>query len=184
MRVLMLNEASARELFQSLNIHDELKTFLGKLIVRYDTFFVNFVYSMFCFYTQTHVSVNSCQTGYSEHELQQLISAFTRFHPNLNLSNILISDRFDMLYGIGCTGYTYNPKFHDDFYEEIYNRLEEVLGVKNAYEKMEEVTLAIEQYVGMIETNLLTISDPKMDSNKNLVYYLELKPTHLIFYIQ
>lgn len=116
-------------------------------------------------------------------ESRLAMERLTVVRQQFNPANIFVADRFDLLYGVSCTGDTRNVKFKDFMYEDIYNRLENLLGVERAALYMEDVFESIEFVTGVIEGAVIGVTQHNDDDEGNIVFYLEPHPQGLIFII-
>lgn len=183
MKTIFMPEGNLRQLFSNLNISEDVYSVIHNVIVRYDHDYAKFFYSIFSAYNKVCVSLLDEHCEVSREESRTAMERLMVLRREINPANIFVADKFDLLYGVSCTGDLRNVKFKDFMYEDMYSRLENLYGVQKAPELMEEVFESIEFVTGVLEGNLIAISQTLDETQGNLVFYLDVYQEGLLFII-
>lgn len=183
MKTIFMPEHQLRHLFSSLNLSEDSHAVLNNIILRYDHDYAKFIYGVFSAYNKVCISLMDEHCEVSRDEVRNSIQRLTALRREINPASIFVADKFDLLYGVSCTGDTRNEKFKDFMYEDMYSRLENLYGVQAAPQFMEDVFESIEFVIGHIEGNLIGISQSLDDSHGNLTFYLDVYHEGLLFII-
>lgn len=183
MKTIYIPEGHLRSIFNSLALNDHTRAVLNNIIVRFDHDYAKFMYGIFSAYSKTYVSLMDEQCELSREEARVAMEKLIILRREINPANIFIADKLDLLYGVSCTGDMRNVKFKDFMYEDIYSRLENLLGVKHAQDCMEDIFEAIEFVTGIIEGNLISIAQSMDEEQGNITFYLDIVHEGLLFII-
>jgi hypothetical protein len=183
MKTIYIPEHHLRQTFHALTITDEAKVVLNNIITRFDQGYARFMHGIFSAYSKVHVSLMDEHCEASVEETRALLEKFLTLRREINPVNIFIADKFDLLYGVSCTGDTRNVKFKDFMYEDIYNRLENLYGADKASEHMEDIFESIEFVTGLIEGSLIALSQNANEDQGNITFYVDIHHEGLLFII-
>lgn len=181
MKTIFIPEHHLRHIFSSLSLRDDVRSVLNNVITRFDHDYIRFMHSIFSVYSKVYVSLMDEHCELSREESRSAMEKLIVLRQQINPANIFVADRFDLLYGVTCTGDMRNSKFKDFMYEDIYSRLENLLGVQRAPQYMEDVFESIEFVTGMIEGALMGVAIENDDEEGNVLFYLEPLPQGLLF---
>lgn len=181
MKLFVLNDHVVKDIVNSLTIEDKIKDIILNVIHRYDYNLVNFIYSMFSVYTTYYVNLLDENSHISYLEAQQIFKELTtRTNLQIDRSNVFVADIYDILF----VQMSYDKtRLKGYFYEDTYNRLDNLIGTIQAHECMDEIFDALENVFCAIEQNLVYNIVQKDDSNGNVILYLELTPHGLMIYV-
>lgn len=183
MKTIFIPENHLRQIFNALTITDECRAVLNNIIVRFDHDYTKFMFGIFSAYSKVYISLMDEHCELSRQEARTAMEKLIILRRQINPANIFVADRFDLLYGVSCTGDLRNTKFKDFMYEDMYSRLENLFGVRVAQEHMEDVFEAIEFVTGMIEGNLISLANSMGDEEGNILFYLDTVQEGLLFII-
>lgn len=180
MKLFVLNDHVARDILRSLTVEDEIIDLIEKIILRFDQSFSNFVYSMFSAYTTYYVQLNDTNCHLSYREAQSICDNLSKTNLNVEHSNVFVADIYDILYV--NTAFD-KSRFKHYFYEDFYNRAENILGAAKAVTHMEDLFDALETMFAAIEQNLVSHLINRAETEYNVVIYFELGHQGLLIYI-
>ena len=181
MKTIYIPENCLRTIFNSLTLRDDTRAVLNTIITRYDHDYTKFMYGIFSAYSKVYISLIDEHCELSRHEARQAMEKLSTLRREINPINIFVADKFDLLYGVSCTGDLRNVKFKDFMYEDMYSRLENILGAYNANDYMEDIFESIEHVAGMIEGNLIAIAQSIDEEAPNVMFYLDIVNSGLLF---
>ena len=181
MRLFKVTNSSIKNIINSLTIKDEVKNILNKVIFNYESSYVDFMYMLFSFYLTSYVRLNSSECSLSELEKNNIISTFKKSLYAVNYNNILIADKFDVLYGMASGNINDYVKYTTFLYEEIYNRMETTSGVTDTHEYMEDVFESIEHIISQIEASFVPLYKEDEDITSLSIFrlYIEVNDDNL-----
>lgn len=180
MKLFVLNDLVVKNILHRLTLEDNVRDIIENIILRFDYSFTNFVYSMFSVYTTYYIQLLDENSHISYPEAMAIFRDLERNNLTIDRSNVFVADIFDIMYI--NTAYD-KTRFKSYFYEDTYNRLENLLGVENATTHMEEIFDAMESIFSAIEENLVFNIIERDDTNSNIVFYIELTPHGLMIYV-
>lgn len=180
MKLFVLNDQVVREILRSLTVEDETLDLIEKIIHRFDTSFSSFVYSMFSAYTTYYVQLNDTNCHLNYREAQSIYTELSRTNLNVDHSNVFVADIYDILYVNSAFDKT---RFKHYFYEDFYNRAENILGAVKALSAVEDLFDALETMFTAIEQNLVSHLIERSESDCNVVIYFELGHHGLMIYV-
>ena len=180
MKLFVLNDRVVKEIVNRLTIEDNVREIIENIILRFDYSFTNFVYSMFSVYTTYYTNLLDENSHINYHEAQRIFSDLSKSNLIVEHSNVFVADIYDIMY-VSCTWD--KTRFKHYFYEDMYNRLENLLGVQNATTYMEEVFDAMDNIFSAIEENLVFNIIESDDPQNNIIFYLEMTPHGLMIYV-
>lgn len=183
MKTIYIPENHLRSIFNTLTLTDDSHAVLNNVITRFDHDYSKFMYGIFSAYNRVCISMMDEHCEMSRDELRGAMEKLIRVRQHINPANIFVADKLDLLYGVSCTGDVRNVKFKDFMYEDIYSRLENLVGIHRASQYMEDIFEAIEFVTGMIEGNLIAISNTSGEEDGNMVFYLDATNEGLVFII-
>lgn len=181
MKTIYIPEAYLRTIFNSLTLRDDTRSVLNTIITRYDHDYTKFMYGIFSAYSKVYINLIDEHCELSRQEVRQTLDKLTSLRREINPRNIFVADKFDLLYGVSCTGDLRNVKFKDYMYEDMFSRLENLLGAHNANEYMEDIFEAIEHVAGMIEGSLISVAQSIDEEAPNIVFYIDIVNSGLLF---
>ena len=180
MKFFIINDKEIKQILDSLTISKEARDVIDSITLRFDYNYVNFVYSVFSVYTTYYCCVGDENSSVFGVEAQQIYDKYADANLNIDRRNVFVADIYDIMYTVSCFD---KDRFKDYFYEDIYNRLENVLGVENATIHMEEVFDSMETLFNAIEACIIASISPAEDLTGNVVMYLEIHQHGLMFYL-
>jgi len=180
MKLFILNDQVVKNIIGRLTVEDNIREIIENIILRYDYSFTNFVYSMFSVYTTYYVQLLDENSHINYLEASNIFTELTKMNLVVDRSNVFVADVYDIMYVSLSFEKT---RFKHYFYEDTYNRLENLLGVENATTYMEEIFDAMETIFSAIEENLVFNIVERDEPNTNMIFYLELTPHGLMIYV-
>lgn len=180
MKLFILNDNVVKNIIGRLTIEDNVREIIETIILRYDYSFTNFVYSMFSVYTTYYAQLLDENSHLNYTEANRIFGELSNMNLTVDRSNVFIADIYDIMYVSLSFEKT---RFKHYFYEDTYNRLENLLGVENATTYMEEIFDAMESIFSAVEENLVFNIIERDESNSNIIFYLELTPHGLMIYV-
>ncbi len=180
MKLFILNDQVVKNIIGRLTVEDNIREIIENIILRYDYSFTNFVYSMFSVYTTYYVQLLDENSHINYLEASNIFTELTKMNLVVDRSNVFVADVYDIMYVSLSFEKT---RFKHYFYEDTYNRLENLLGVENATTYMEEIFDAMETIFSAIEENLVFNIVERDEANTNMIFYLELTPHGLMIYV-
>jgi len=183
MKSIYIPEHHIRNLFHSLTLNDDSRTVLNNLVLKFDYSYSKFMYMIFSAYANMYVSVLDEHSRLTQQEVKRAMNKLSVLRREINVNNVYVADKYDMLYGITCTGTIGNMRFKDYLYEDMYSRLENLLGVAYATNYLEDIFDSIECITTLIESNLISVSEDPEDVDGNIIFYLDIQQEGLLFII-
>ena len=181
MKTIYIPEGHLRVMFNSLTLRDDVKAILNTVITRFDHDYTKFMYGIFSAYSRVFVSLMDEQCELSRQEIHRAMAQLTFLRKEIIPGNIFVADKFDLLYGVACTGDLRSARFKEFMYEDMYSRLENIIGRHRAPECMEDIFEAIEHIAGLIEGSLIAVSQSLGEDDANIVFYLDIVNSGLLF---
>lgn len=180
MKLFVLNDRVVKDILNRLTLEDNVREIIENIILRFDYSFTNFVYSMFSVYTTYYANLLDENSHVNYHEAQRIFNDISRTNLVVDRSNVFVADIYDIMY----VSVTWDKtRFKHYFYEDMYNRLENILGVEHATTHMEEVFDAMECIFSAIEETLVFNIIEREETHSNIIFYLELTPHGLMIYV-
>lgn len=181
MRLFILNDHVVSDIVNRLTLEDKIRDIILETIHRYDYSLTNFIYSMFSVYTTYYANLRDENSHISYREAENIFSDISsRSNLTIDRSNVFIADVYDIIF---CQASFEKSRFKGHFYEDIYNRLTNLIGIPEAHEHMDEIFEAMETIFCAIESNLVFNIMQHDDPNGNIILYLELTPHGLMIYV-
>ncbi|NTW91180.1 MAG: aminoacyl-histidine dipeptidase [Erysipelotrichaceae bacterium] len=180
MKLFIINDRDIKNILDSLTVEDTVRNIIESIILRFDYNFTNFIYSVFSVYTTYYAQLTDENSHLNYNEAQNIFNTLTDFNISVDRSNVFVADIFDIMY---ITSAYDRTRFKSYFYEDTYNRLENLLGVDNATTHMEEIFEALETIFSAVEENLVFKIIEADNPNPNVIFYLELTPHGLMVYV-
>lgn len=181
MRLFILNDHVVHEIVNRLTLEDKVRDIILTIIQRYDYSLTNFIYSMFSVYTTYYANLRDENSHVSYYEAENIFRDLSsRSKLEIDRSNVFVADIYDIIF---CQSSFEKSRFKGYFYEDMYNRLANLIGVPEAYEHMEEIFDAMETIFCAVEENLVFNIIQRDDPNSNVIMYLELTPHGLMIYV-
>lgn len=170
MKAFYLKDTDISRLINQISARDDIKTLVHKLIITYDGSYTNFVFSIFSYYMLNYNRVGYGSEYYSIHETAEILKKF----PDTS-GVVLVADKFDMMYGVGCSDRF--TKFNEHAYEEFYVRLTEILPIESKNNLIssyaEELFEVLENLFVCIEASLFSLSEKENDmDNQEIILSL------------
>lgn len=160
MRLIRISDKAISDIVNSLAIEQEVAECVKVIITRYDGNYVNFVYTVLSVYMKTYVGISDTSSYLTQYDKDSVLE---RLSVNWSTENsVLVIDRFDLIYSNSYIDHFGIGKFNDYFYEDIYNRIENLYGDKVAADRSNDVFVAMESIFQAIESvfiRLLCIDD-------------------------
>lgn len=181
MKLFILNDHVIKEIINSLTIEEEIKDIILNVIHQYDYSLVNFIYDMFSVYAGYYVNPLNENSYIPPTEAQQIFTELSsRINPNIDRNNVFVADIYDILF--------FRPRYEKSplngyFYEDIYNRLENIIGTDQAFKYAEEIFDALEDIFYTVEEDLIQEIIQNDEYSGNVIIYLELKENKLMVYV-
>lgn len=181
MKLFVLTDHVINEIINRLTVEDKVKEIILNIIHRYDYSLTNFVYSMFSVYTTYYANLLDENSHVSYREAQDIFNEISS-HSNLTIdrTNVFICDPFDILF---CQGSFEKSRFKGHFYEDMFNRLTNILGHQVAPVYMEDIFEAMETIFCAVEECVAFEVIKRDEPNGNIIMYLELTPHGLMMYV-
>jgi hypothetical protein len=183
--MLIVSNHDVRSIIDGLPVNDKIKSIINNLILRYDHSYVNFVYTVFSVYTNTYSRINGEYSDLSHTESIHIYNIFNELIKDVKYDRIFIADRYDVLFNSSCVGDPGDRKFTHYFYEDMYSRLEYLVGVKEAPLILEDIFECLEYIIKYIEANVTRILEKKDStySNSHFSLYLDIIQDRLMLVI-
>jgi hypothetical protein len=155
MYLLRVTNKAIYDIIQSLTIPDKSRELLKTIIVRYDYSYTKFLYALFSVYMNAYVRMSSGDTNLSAEEQLNVLNTFKSKLQNVDYDSIFIADKLDVLFGASPQPPIDHMKCTTFLYEDIYNRIENIVGVGLASDCMEDIFESIEAITTHIESTFL-----------------------------
>lgn len=163
MYLLIVSNNSIKSIIDRLTIKETTKEVLEAIILHYDYSYVNFIYTLFSVYLRAYVRLVDNIEDMSYSEIREIIDKFNAELPRVNPDNILLVDRYDILFTLSPMLFLESDKFTSFIYEYIYNRIEHLIDVnyfkedmsEEAIDYMEDILEAIEEIMASIEHTII-----------------------------
>lgn len=180
MNIFVLDDHVIKNIINSLAVEDNVRKIIENIILKYDHNFINFIYNIFSTYTTYYIQVLSKNSQLSTEEINVILQNLKKINPFIKKSDVFITDIYDIL----CINTSFDKlRFNHYFYEDIYNRLETLLGTTNATKYAEEIFDTIEIILLIIEKNIVFNIIKQADLESIIILYLELTPQRLIIFV-
>ena len=182
MYILRVTNEYISNIIKSLTINEKTLSVLNNIIIRFDHKYINFIYLLFTVYLKTYVRITDDNCHLSFQQRKEILNNFSENIPNVKYEQIFIADKFDILFGSSATQYLDSSKLKSYFYEDIYNRIENITGVEVATEFMEDIFDSIEIIISSIEAYIVRIvnNNETEDSSSCVYLYLDLIDNSLV----
>lgn len=172
MYLLTVSNHHIKNILNTLTLTDDSRRILEQAILRFDPTYVGFLYDLFCVYSNLYFSVASGGVWLDQQDMQRLREHSALQLLNMNFEDILTCDKYDLLYSLSAGEKPLASKFSISLYEDMYERLAELVGDDSAHWYMEDVFDAIEVLMGVIESAFFRFTyRGDEDNNTNLFVY-------------
>lgn len=149
---LRITNTNIQHIIDSVCLEENLLNALKNIIVRYDSSYVHFVYVIFSVYLKSYVQLTDIHSNLTDADRRYLLNHFQSLvNGNLLENNILVADRYDIIYGTSPIAYFESGRFNDYFYDDMYSRISNLYGKEFVDLYMHEIFLAAEAVIQSIE---------------------------------
>jgi len=180
MKLFILNDTVIKEILNRLVIDDELRGIIDAIVLRFDYSFTNFIYSVFSVYTVQYMQLTDHNCSIPYNDIDRIYNNLRKTNLDIDRNNIFVADIYDVLYVASAPD---SVKFKSHFYEDMYNRTENLFGGKVASDNMDELFDTLETVFSVIEESLILNLISHINEESNVVIYLELNRHGLMIYI-
>lgn len=179
---LKVNNLVIKNYLAGMTISDEVKIIINDIIDKYDHSYTHLLYSIFNVYLKSYVQLTDENCSLSKEEIIHITDKFNIYLPKVNSNQILIIDKLDLIFTISTNNKYDCSKFSSYFYEDIYNKIENYLGVEKANVHLEDIFAALESIVLFVESSMISISNKneEIEQFNNLYLYVDLYYNDLI----
>lgn len=182
MKVFIINDKVVLDILHNLTVDDKLKDIVKKIILRYDYSFINYIYSVFSVYTTYYSSITDENSHLSMRDVEHIHSQFTSCNLNVDRRNIFMADVYDIMYS---TSDWEKTKYKCFFYEDMFNRLENLVDNREILEglEFEEIFGILESIFGAVEETIVFGLIKTEDLTSNIIVYTEVNNNCLMIYV-
>ncbi len=182
MKVFIINDKVVLDILHNLTVDDKLKDIVKKIILRYDYSFINYIYSVFSVYTTYYSSITDENSNLSMRDVEQIHSQFSDCNLNVDRRNIFMADVYDIMY---ATSDWEKTKFKCFFYEDIFNRLDNLINNKEILENLEfeDIFEIMETIFGAVEETIVFGLIKSEDLTSTITVYTEVNNNCLMIYV-
>lgn len=173
---IKVNNLVIKNYLAGMTISDEVKIIINNIVDRYDRNYTHLLYAIFNVYLKSYVQLTDENCSLTKEEVIQITDKFNIYLPNINSNQILAIDKLDLIFSTSINSKYDCSKFSSYFYEDMYSKIENYLGVKNASENLEDIFAALESIVLFVESSMISISnkDESDDEFNNLYLHVDL----------
>ena len=183
MKVVRVTEKEIKRLLNSLTVKEDLLTIFNNLVVKFYNNYVEFLYIVFTSYMRNYVRLLDECPYLNQEEIEQIVDKLKNLKKEINVEDIHIVDIYDLLFRISFYDPIDNIQFKYCLYDDIYDRLKNLLNENDAYIYLESVIDIIEHLTISIENSLVSISEHFEDNEDNIIFYIDTHKDSLLFIV-
>lgn len=180
MRVFIINDRVVIDIINNLTLDDKIKEIVKSIILKYDYSFINYIYSVFSVYTTYYFSIADENSSLNLNDAREIHSKFTKHNINADIGNIFMADIYDIMFS---TSDFDKSKYRHFFYEDMCNRLINLLGDEETSVVMEDIFESLEFIFGSVEETIIFGMIQSEELTNNVFVYTEINNNCLMIYI-
>lgn len=184
MRLITLTEQAVIELFKSVIMSEEIAEAISKIIVSFGGTCVQFIYTILYLHSNIYLHATSPDSPISSTDLIKILNVMKMIDPLIDVNQILVADKMDILYGNDYRSYSEYSKFTIHFYEEAFDIITGCKFNESDYlsESLFDETIKILEYVVSRIEQHVTFSGVEVDI-EDLVILCVLPKGNVLYFV-
>lgn len=176
MKIVSVTDCLVRNIIHSLTIEEQTRDVVNEIVGLFGRSYSEFIYSAIGRHSSNYIPINSKHSPLNNKERSHLNGVMSKLPFRLNLDDILVADRMDLIYATDPTSYSEFSKFSPLFYSVIEEHFHGEEGFLDSSLFMESIT-ELERVVSVVEQMIMAATTEELIEDTVILMLVEPNPS-------